>query len=346
MTLSPGFAVAAVGAGLGATPHFRAMDELRDAHALTWVCARDAQRLQDRVLPAGARRTTRLEDILEDPQVRAVLVLTPPAAHLEVVRKLARAGKHVLVEKPLELDLTRARELVACCEAAGVLLAVMLQFRLRAGAVRLRQLLRQGALGSVTSASASVRWWRPQSYYDEPGRGTLARDGGGVLMTQAIHALDLLLSLLGSPLRVTGVVSTSPVHRMETEDCASALLHYPHGMVAMFQATTAAYPGSPERLEINGTLGTATLEAGRLQLDFLDGRSEVAGADAGSGAGADPMAFGHSAHRTVLEDFLHAVRTNTAPATSGRSALLVHAVIEAIVESSRCGTPLPFDPSA
>ncbi len=337
MTPRASFNVAVVGAGLGSAPHFRALEDLRDEFPVSWVCARDAQRLQAARLPSGARRTTRLEDILEDPLVRAVVVLTPPHAHLEVVRRVAAAGKHVLVEKPLELDLARARELVGCCQSAGVLLSVMLQYRLREGALRLAELMHGGALGALTSASAQVRWWRPQSYYDEPGRGTLARDGGGVLITQAIHTLDLLLALIGPPERVSGAVSTSVVHRMEGEDCASALLHYAGGAVAVVQATTAAYPGQPERIDINGSLGTATLESGRLQVHFMDGRTETVGADGGSGGGADPMAFDHGPHRAVLHDFLHAVRTNGTPAVTGRSVLLVHAVIEAIVESSRRG---------
>ena len=331
------FDVAVVGAGLGSAPHFRSLEDLRGDYALSWVCARDAQRLQAALLPDGAQRTTRLQDILEDPAVRAVLVLTPPAAHLDVVRQVARAGKHVLVEKPLELDLARARELVACCESAGVQLAVMLQYRLREGALRLAQLLREGALGSLTGASAQVRWWRPQSYYDELGRGTLARDGGGVLITQAIHTLDLLLALVGAPERITGAVSTSAVHRMECEDSASALLHYAGGAVAVLQATTAAYPGYPERIEINGSLGTATLQAGCLQVAFTDGRTETVGADTGSGGGADPMAFSHGPHRAVLRDFLDAVHTHGTPAVTGRSVLLVQTVIEAILDSSRRG---------
>ncbi|MEP6971277.1 MAG: Gfo/Idh/MocA family oxidoreductase, partial [Betaproteobacteria bacterium] len=265
MSAKPIFDVAVVGAGMGAAPHLRSLQDLRDDYPLTWVCARDAQRLAAVPLPEGVRRTTNLDDILRDPQVRAVLVLTPPAAHLDVVRQVAAAGKHVLVEKPLELDLSRARELVACCDDSGVQLAVMLQYRLREGAMRLRQLLRSGELGRLTSASASVRWWRPQSYYEVLGRGTRARDGGGVLMTQAIHTLDLLLDLIGSPHHVSGAVATSAVHQMECEDTASALLHYADGAVAVLQATTAASPGYPERIEINMTGGTATLESGRLQ---------------------------------------------------------------------------------
>lgn len=339
-----GFQVAAVGAGLGSKPHFRALDDLRGEFPCAWVCARDAQRLDAAPVPEGARRTTRLEDILEDPRVGAVLVLTPPAAHLPVVERIAAAGKHILVEKPLDVDLPQARAVVRCCDAAGVWLAVMFQFRLREGAQRLATLLRLGALGEVTSASAHVRWWRPQSYYDEPGRGTYARDGGGVLITQAIHTLDLLLTLIGTPERVTGAISTSAVHRMEGEDCAAALLHYANGAVATVQATTAAYPGWPERIEIHGTRGSATLESGHLRVQWMDGRAEQAGEDRGSGGGADPMAFDHGAHRTVIHDFLQGVRDGRAPHVTGASALPVHAVIAAIVDSSRRRQTLPLAP--
>lgn len=340
----PAFDVAVVGAGMGSAPHLRSLQDLRATYPLTWVCARDAQRLAAVPLPDGVRRTTRLDDILQDPRVRAVLVLTPPAAHLDVVRLVAAAGKHVLVEKPLELDLARAQELVACCEAAGVQLAVMLQYRLREAATHLRQLLHSGMLGQLTSASASVRWWRPQSYYDVPGRGTRARDGGGVLMTQAIHTLDLLLDLIGSPQKVSGAVATSAVHQMECEDTASALLHYPGGAVAVLQATTAASPGYPERIEINMTGGTATLESGRLRLTTMDGRTETVGADSGTGGGADPMAFDHGPHRVVIQDFLDAVRDGRPPAVTGRSALAVQRVIEAIMASSAQGRPVALEP--
>lgn len=332
--------LAVIGAGLGSGPHFKSLHDLAHEAEVVWVHARDATRLAATQLPQGANRTTRLEDILEDASVRAVLVLTPPNTHLELVQQLAHAGKHVLVEKPLEIDLKRAHKLVEVCESQGVLLSVMLQHRLRPAATHLRALLKAGELGQLVSASASVRWWRPQSYYDEPGRGTLARDGGGVLMTQAIHTLDLLLSYTGLPARVMGLASTSPVHTLEAEDCACALLHYASGAMATLQATTAAYPGFPERIEINGTLGSATLEAGVLQVAFMDGQSLSVGDPQDSGGGADPMAFDHAAHRTVLQDFIDAVRQNRAPAVTGHSALAAQQVIAAIMASAQSAKPV------
>lgn len=338
--------LAVIGAGLGSAPHFQSLEDLAAEAEVVWVCGRDAARLAASRAPAGARQTTRLEDVLEDASVRAVLVLTPPNTHLDIVQRAARAGKHVLVEKPLEIDLNRANALVQACESAGVSLAVMLQHRMREAALGAAKLLRSGEMGQLVSAAASVRWWRPQSYYDEPGRGTLARDGGGVLITQAIHTLDLLLHLTGLPARVTGLAATSPVHRMEGEDTAAALLQYDSGAVAVVQATTAARPGFPERIELNLTGGTVTLEAGELQAIFADGKTVTLGQRQASGGGANPMGFDHAAHRAVLQDFIHAVQGGTPPAVTGRSALGVQQVIEAIMESSRTGGAVSIRPSA
>ena len=327
--------LAVIGAGLGSPPHFRSLEDLASEVDVAWIYGRSAERLAATATPPGAQKTTRLDDILGDSSVQAVLVLTPPNTHLDMVQRVAKAGKHVLVEKPLEIDLNRATALVDACEASGVMLGVMLQHRLREAALRLATLIKTGELGELVSACASVRWWRPQSYYDEPGRGTLARDGGGVLMTQAIHTLDLLLSLTGMPDRVTGHAVTSPVHVMQAEDSVTAMLHYANGAVAMVQATTAAYPGYPERIELNFTQGTATLESGRLQVAFMNGKSLVLGNTQASGGGANPMGFDHAAHCAVLQDFVRAVRSGTAPAVTGRSALKVQQVIEAIMASSK-----------
>ncbi len=334
--------LAVIGAGLGSAPHFRSLEDLASEVDVAWVYGRNAQRLAAAVTPADATKTTRLGDILDDASVKAVLVLTPPNTHLDMVLQVAKVGKHVLVEKPLEIDLFRATALVEACETCGVSLGVMLQHRLREAALGLQALIKTGELGELVSACASVRWWRPQSYYDEPGRGTLARDGGGVLMTQAIHTLDLLLSLIGMPERVSGHAVTSPVHTMESEDTVTAMLHYANGAVAMVQATTAAYPGYPERIELNFSQGTATLESGTLQVAFMNGKSLTLGNQEASGGGANPMGFDHAAHRAVLQDFVRAVRSGTAPAVTGRSALNVQRVIAAIMSSSRNTETVPL----
>ena len=326
--------VAVIGTGLASTPHLQSLQDLSNEIEVGWIQGSRADAMAARHGLHSAKKAGDISRICNDESIAGVLVLTPPNTHLEVVQALALAGKHVLVEKPLEITLQKATEVVEVCERAGVLLAVMLQHRMRPAALALADLLARGELGQLVNASAFVRWWRPQSYYDEPGRGTLARDGGGVLLTQAIHTLDLLLGFTGYPQRVVAIAATSAVHRMEGEDHATALLQWPGGAVGVVQASTAAYPGYPERIELNGTLGTATLQAGSLKASFLNGSALEQTDDVGSGGGADPMAFDHAPHRAVLQDFANAIRNGTAPSVSGRSALQVHRLIAAMMASS------------
>ena len=325
--------VALIGAGPSCAPHLQSLRELAPAVELAWVAARTPQRLAGLQLPPGTRTTTQLDDIVNDASVSAALVVTPPYTHLDIATQLARAGKHVLVEKPLDVSLARAQALVDLCEQQGVKLAVMLQHRMRDASVAAARLVAGGTLGTLISTATSIRWWRPQSYYDEPGRGTLARDGGGVLMTQAIHTLDLLLHLTGLPEQVTAQATTSPVHRMECEDTVTAVLRYANGALGTIDATTAAYPGYPERIALNFTGGTATLESGELTVMPLGGPLSRAGEKQATGSGANLMAFDHGPHRAVIEDFLRAVRTGAQPAVSGRSALPVHRLIDAMMRS-------------
>jgi predicted dehydrogenase len=325
--------VALIGAGPSCAPHLQSLLELAPAVQLAWVAARTQQRLSALSLPAGTRTTTQLDDILNDASVGAALVVTPPATHLDIATQLARAGKHVLVEKPLDVTLARAQQLVEVCDGQGVKLAVMLQHRMREASLAAAQLIHSGALGTLTSSTTSVRWWRPQSYYDQPGRGTLARDGGGVLMTQAIHTLDLLLHLTGLPAQVTALATTSPLHTMECEDTVCAVLRHANGAIGTIDATTAAWPGYPERIALNFTGGTATLESGELTVQPLDGPITRVGQPQATGSGANIMAFDHGPHRAVIEDFVTAIRTGAQPAVSGRSALAVHRLMDAMMAS-------------
>jgi predicted dehydrogenase len=311
--------------------------ELADQVDVAWLHVRQPERQTPSALPLCAKVTGRYEDLLEDPLLQGLLILTPPNTHLDLVQRAASAGKHVLLEKPLEVSLTRAEELVAVCEQHQVRLAVMLQHRMRESSQALATLIAGGELGELTGASCSMRWWRPQSYYDEPGRGTLARDGGGVLITQAIHTLDLMLSLTGLPAQVTALARTSAVHRMECEDTVTAVLSFAKGAIGSIDATTAAYPGFPERIALNFTRGSASLEAGEMQAELMDGRRLSAGARQATGTGANVMAFDHHAHQAVIADFLQAIRSGNTPAVSGRSALQVHRLIAALTQSAQSG---------
>ena len=292
--------VTIVGAGPGSIPHLKALADLADSIEVKWIASRTSARL---AAITGFPITTDVAAAISDPMVDAVLVLTPPAAHFSIASAAFSAGKHVLVEKPLEVSTEAARALVAAGRKADRRLGVVLQHRFRAAGVALRDLLASGRLGTVQAANVSVPWWRPQSYYDEPGRGTLARDGGGVLLTQAIHTINLFQALLGVSRVVAAQVRTTALHQMETEDYVSALLELGNGAPGSLLATTANYPGRPESIEVIGSLGSARLEGASLRAAFLDGSKLEHISTEGTGGGANIMDFPHDAHRAVIEDF-------------------------------------------
>lgn len=334
--------VALLGVGPGSEPHLQSLATLIDQIELRWALVRSQPDKARAALPAGTRVTTDLSAILADPQVQAVIVATPAFTHLEIAAQALAAGKHTLVEKPLDVTLERAEALVAHAAGSGVHLGVVLQHRFRPGARRLRQLLDEGALGAVQSAVLQVPWWRSQSgYYDQAGRGTRARDGGGVLLTQAIHALDLFRSLVGVQQVVASRTTTTAIHRMETEDFASALLTLGNGAPGVLVATTALYPGRAEMMELICRHATATLEGGTLRVHYHDGRSETVAGEAKSGSGDSIMDFAPDAHIALHRDFFEAIAQGRPPTVTGEQALATHRLIDAIVNQGRPPTPAP-----
>ncbi|HXX83236.1 MAG TPA: Gfo/Idh/MocA family oxidoreductase [Casimicrobiaceae bacterium] len=334
-----------IGLGMAVKPHALALRDLAQKVEVIGAYSPSPERraafAQQYDLPVVAS----LDALLADARVRAALILTPPRTHSELAMRAAGAGKDVLLEKPVDVDLPAARALVEHFEARGRTLGTVFQHRFRPGALQLARLLRERALGGLLSTSTSIRWWRAADYFAQPGRGTLARDGGGVLLTQAIHTLDLLLDLVGPAQRVSAVCRTSPLRAIDTEDIACATVEYADGGIGVIDATSAAYPGYPERIEVAGELGSALLEAEALTVR-QQGKPplEVAGSSEGGG-GADPMAFSHGAHRLLIEDFVDAMVQGRAPRASGRSALRVHALIDAMLESSREGRPVEVAPT-
>ena len=327
--------VAVIGLGMASTPHARSLADLRDRVEVAAVFSPSLQRREAFAATWGFPAVDSIEAIFTDSSIAAVLLLTPPNTHLELVQQAAAAHKDILLEKPLDISLERSELLVKRAEEAGVKLAVVLQNRFRPTCERLSALIAEDKLGAIVSASARINNWRPQSYYDQPGRGTKARDGGGVPLTQAIHTLDLLVAFAGLPTEVKAFCSTSPVHRMETEDLAMAALRYSGGAIGSITATTCAYPGFPDAIDITGTKGTARLEGGQLEVRLQDGPdASLNDGTADNGAGADPMGFSHDYHRALLADFVDAVTTDRAPRVSGREALKAHSLIEAILLSA------------
>ncbi|WP_322101768.1 Gfo/Idh/MocA family oxidoreductase [Paraburkholderia sp. J41] len=322
--------IAIAGAGLAATPHALALNELHDEVQVVGVVGRSRERLERFARTHGFPVGESFDAVLKDPGVDAVLVLTPPHTHLDFVEQAAAARKHVMLEKPLDISTSRAERAVGVCRDAGVQLGVVFQNRFRPAVQRLATLVKSGVLGPLAYAGAEMRWWRPQSYYDEPGRGTYVRDGGGVLMTQAIHSLDILIWLAGEVGSVAAATATTALHSMESEDFASAALTFESGAAGHVFATTAVFPGFPERIEVVGKHGTAVLEGGHLRVFFHDGRIDEFRDPSSSGFGAKPMDFSHTAHRELLKDFVAAIREDRAPLVTGDDALRVQRLIERI----------------
>ncbi len=333
--------IAVVGLGMAVTPHAKGLLDLADRVEVAHAFSPSAARREAFAAKFPFPLADRLETILDDASVDAVAVFTPANTHRDIGLACARAGKHVLMEKPLDITTARAVELVEGCRAAGVKMGVVLQHRFRPAGMRLAAILAAGELGRIVGCSTIIRLWRPQSYYDEPGRGSFARDGGGVLISQGIHTLDLMLSLVGPITTVTGFATTTSVHRMETEDMVCAAARFANGAFGTIDATTAAYPGFAEEIVVTCEKGTARLRGSEMTVEWHDGRREHIEPDkSAGGTGADPMAFPHDYHRAVMADFVEAISTGREPRVTGEEALKVHRLIDALIETGRSGRPV------
>jgi UDP-N-acetyl-2-amino-2-deoxyglucuronate dehydrogenase len=330
MTARLAGAVAVIGAGMASAPHLRSLAEL--GVDVRWVITRSPERARAvaQWLPKAAVAPD-VGDALNDPEIACVLLLTPPATHLPLIEMAAQAGKAIIVEKPLELNVSRARAAVEACERAGMPLAVVHQHRFRLVVPRLKALLEAGALGPLHAIEVRVPWWRAQSYYDEPGRGTFARDGGGVMITQAIHVLDLMLHLCGPAHVLAARTRTSAVHKMEAEDLAVALLEWDCGAVGTLLASTAHRPGFPDSILLAGRDGTVMLEGERFRhWDARGNLVEESEAAMPARPPAHAMDFPHDAHRRLLEATLTAIAQRLPVPVSGRDAIAVLELIAAI----------------
>jgi predicted dehydrogenase len=329
--------IALIGLGMVAATHIKAINSSDAGLKLQGVLGRDPARTAAFADQHNTHTYGSVEDIAQDADIDFVILATPPDARHKIVAKLAEAGKPILMEKPIERNFDAATKMVEMCEAAAVPLGIVFQHRAPAASIALKSALDEGALGNIATVDLRVPWWRDQSYYDAVGRGTYARDGGGVMISQAIHTLDLALWLLGPIKTVQAMMRTTPLHQLEAEDWAGALFEMESGTIGSLMATTAAFPGGAETITIQGSTAAAHLASGILTLTYLDGRIETFGEAATTGGGADPMAFTHEWHQSVIEDFAQAVKHGTPPMAPARSTLCTHAVIEAMQTASRTG---------
>ena len=293
----------------------------------------------------GCAATGSLEELLARKDVDAVCITTPSGSHREPAIAALRAGKHVLCEKPIEITPQRIDAILAAAKETGGILAAVFQSRFGEGARTVKRAVEAGRLGRLTLCSAYVKWWRTQQYYDSGAwRGTWEMDGGGALMNQSVHAIDLLTWFAGMPEEVKANISTLAHERIAVEDTAVAALRFPNGALGVIEGATSTYPGWNKRVELSGDKGSIILEDDNIKFwqfeEAEPGDGEIrkggAGANIGGGA-ADPMAIGIEGHRRQIEDLCNAIREKRQPAIPGSDARNAVALICAIYESAKTG---------
>ena len=343
-----GFAI--VGCGAIAPYHARSIASLPNAR-LRAVVDLEAARAERFAAESGATAYTDLDAMLDRPDIDVVCVCLPSGLHAEIGSRVAAAGTHVVVEKPIDVSLEAADRLIGACRREGVKLAVISQYRFLPAFQRVQQALSAGQFGRPILGGAIVPWYRSQAYYDSAGwRATWEQDGGGALMNQGVHHLDLLRWLLGPVDSVVGRCATA-AHDIAVEDVALALLTFTSGALGVVQVSTAIYPGFPERLEISGTDGTAIVEADQItvwQRRAEQGETGPYGKAlraASMESAPEPVPPWFAAHRAQLADLLEAIDTDRDPLVSGEEARATLQLVLAMYESARGGYPVTLAPS-
>ncbi len=345
-----------LGCGVIGPHHARAIAGLDSADlvAVADVVPELAERLASEY---GCSAYSSLGEMLAEAELDAVCVCTPSGMHAEDAIAALEAGKHVVIEKPVDVTLKAADRLLEVQRATGGRVAVVSQHRFDVATQAVHEAVSKGEFGRLTSGSAEVRWWRSQSYYDSGGwRGTWELDGGGVLINQAIHSIDLLQWLMGPVVEVTAYTGLLAHERIEVEDTAVAILKFSGGALGTIVATTAAYPGLTARIAVHGDRGSAIIDDDELRYFHVAGEGQEgeaygAGggenqaervierygqADSGPGAGSDPGSLS-MAHRDQIQDFVEAVREGREPSINVEEGRKPLAIIRAIYESASTG---------
>ena len=335
-----------VGCGVIAPFHARSIASIPNAE-LRAVMDVVPEAAQKRAAEFGGEAYTNLDAMLARPDIDVVCVCVPSGLHAEIGVRAARAGKHVIVEKPIDITLEAADRMIEACHEFNVKLGVISQHRFGPGMIKLREALDAGRFGRLILGDAIIKWYRTQGYYDSGDwRGTWALDGGGALMNQGVHYIDQLQWMMG-PVKSIYARTATAAHNIEVEDIALAILTFENGAIGTIQGSTAVYPGLPERLEISGTEGTVVIEAGQIKVwEFKDEKGEAdpygnkvkesAEQPAATGS-ADPAAIPSAGHRAQIVDLLDAIANDRPPAISGEAARRPLEIILAIYESARTG---------
>jgi len=344
--MKPPLRLAIVGTGEIAGKHAAAITAAEGAE-LAAVWGRDPGRTAEFADRHGVAAAADLEALAARPDIDGATIATPSGTHAACAMPFLVRGKAVLCEKPLDVTLPKIDSMLAAAERHGAVLSAVLQLRVGTGARALRQAVKSGRFGRLAMASARIKWWRGQDYYDSVAwRGTHALDGGGALMNQGIHAVDLLQWIAGMPCEIFAYSACVAHERIEVEDNLVAVLRYPHGMTGVLEASTACHPGFAMRIEVAGDRGSAILEDDRIIFwEFADpapGDEEIRSMPAGliTGGSRDPRAIGIEGHRLLVEDLVQAVRDKRPPLIPGAEARSSVQLILSAYESARIGQPV------
>lgn len=343
--MSRKFGFGIVGCGMIAEFHTRAINDLTNGRVVAAFSrnAQNGQKIRD-LAEGGCEIYDDYDKFLAHPGLDVVCVCTPSGAHLDPSVAAARAGKHVVVEKPLEINLQRCDAIIEACEKAGVRLCAIFPSRFSPANIQLKEAIDSGRFGKLTLGDTYVKWWRTQEYYDSGGwRGTWDLDGGGALMNQAIHNVDLITWLMGDVAEITALTATLAHDRIEVEDTAVAALKFKNGALGVIEATTSAYPGLLKRTEIHGADGSARVEQDDITLwtfrnetdDDKRIAAEIQGRSAGNSGAGDPRGISHAGHREQLADFLAAIEENRPAQVDGREGRKAVEIIRAIYLSAK-----------
>ena len=332
---------AIIGVGNIADFHARAIDLVPDAQ-LVASHSRTPATGEAFAAKYGCDFESNLDDLLARSDVDAVAITTPSGTHSEIGIAAARAGKHILCEKPIDVTVEKIDALITACDEAGIQFGAIFQSRFGPGAQATRRAVEQGRFGRLSQCSAYIPWWRSKEYYASAGwRGTWELDGGGALMNQGVHAVDLLLWLAGDVTEVSARCQTRVHEYIEVEDNATAWLQFAHGGLGVIQGSTCCHPGETKRVELKGEKGSVTLADDMpvfWQFDEERPEDEAARALAESaqigGGASDPKAISVEGHRVQYEDFAAAILNNRPPAIPGREGRKAVALIRAVYESS------------
>jgi len=344
--MSLGFGI--IGCGMISRFHAKALADIDEA---TLVGCNDrileaAQSLADET---DSQCFESLDLMLDDDRIDVVTIGTPSGAHLEPALAAISAGKHVIIEKPLEVNPQRCDGIISAAEAKGVVVSTIFPSRFHESCIELKRAVDESRFGRLTLGDAYVKWFRTQQYYDSGAwRGTWDLDGGGALMNQAIHSVDLLLWLMGEVAEVRAYTATLAHERIEVEDVVVAAIRFSNGALGTIEASTATYPGSLKKIEIHGTQGSATIEEEDIKAwHFAEDNPRDAEirdrlakkTDTGGGA-ADPAAIGHHGHTAQFRDVIDAIQSGRAPAIDGHEGRRSVDVICAVYESAKTGLPV------